>query len=47
MKKTFKIISVCVGIIGALSALVLGCVYYESISEYIKEKIDRRKIEKQ
>lgn len=46
MKNTLKIISICVGIIGLLTGLVLGCVYFESISEYIKDKIDQRKLEK-
>lgn len=43
MKKTFKIVSLCVAIIGALSAVTLGCVYFESISQYISDKLTLRK----
>ena len=46
MKKTLRIMSISAGIISVLSAVVLGCIYFERISEYVKEKIENRKLEK-
>lgn len=39
MKKTLKIISAAIGIIGLLSTFIMGVIYFDTISEYIKQAI--------
>lgn len=44
MKKTIKIIAVSSGVVGALSAVVLGCIYLKDITGYIKNVKRKLKI---
>ena len=38
MKKTLRIVSVSAGILSVLSAIVLACIYFESILNFLKGK---------